>query len=157
MRCSLLAIALVFGVSGCSQDSNNSGPPDLTMKDLVGCWQNRSDSCSVLCYDQGSGFLSENGGNGVFDAREDSGSYSLQGDDVYLTYVISSAQGIINRTSGDYVFVAASDGLKSVNSDGTYTATIWSRVSPDSFSCGIKPWRFFQKPAGWDSLVKPLQ
>lgn len=32
---------------------------------------------------------------------------------------------------------------------------ILTRVHPDSFPCGLKPWTLFQKPAGWDSLIRP--
>ena len=158
MRYSLLAIALVFGVSGCSQDNSNSGPPDLTPKDLVGCWQYSSDSCLVQCFDWAGGYLAEVGRTGTFDANEDSGTYVLNHftETDFDSTIVPGGNHPPRSTLKNY-YRRDSNALVALNSDGTATSIFWRSVAPDSFSCGIKPWRFFQKPTGWDSLVKPMQ
>lgn len=156
MKCGWWSLVLVLGFSGCFGDSNNSGPPDLTPKDVVGCWQNRSDSCYLRCFDRSGRYMGEQG-LGSFDAREDSGGYGIQGFSVAVSRELASAQGVFGSTTDVWYFEAQNHQLVPLNQSGSIAGVNWIHASPDSFPCGTKPWRFFQKPAGWDSLVKPLQ
>jgi hypothetical protein len=110
-----------------------------------------------MCFDRAGGYLGEAGRTYSFEPREDSGTYVL--NHFTETDFDSSIVPGGNQTP-KYAFhnYYKRDGslLVVLQSDGSATSSFWSSVASDSFPCEIKPWRFFKKPAGWDSLVKPL-
>jgi hypothetical protein len=151
------SLVLVLGVCGCFQDSGNSGPPDLKLADVVGCWKNSLDSCKDQCFDRAGTYLFEDKPVGAYQALEDSGGYSISGfviTDISKNEFLNS--NTFNLGSETSHIKRQGNLLVDLLEDGTPTQDTWSMVSPDSFSCGIKPWRVFNKPAGWDSLVQPL-
>jgi len=150
------SLVLMLGLCGCFQDSGNSGPPDLKLADVVGCWTNLADTCIAQCFARDRGFFDALQGLGPSDSREDSGSFTLNGYALTEVRKYASPQGYLGSDTG-VAFYQIKDGvLVGLYSNGSPTSIHWSRSSPDSFPCGIKPWRVFNKPAGWDSLVQPL-
>jgi hypothetical protein len=112
----------------------------------------------LQCFDRDGGFLFEDLQAGIPYASEDSGEYSLHGFNVTESVknaFLNSSTTNVGSLTGSYR--RKNDSLIGLLSDGTTTQNSWIGFDPGSFPCGIKPWRVFQKPAGWDSLVIPLQ
>lgn len=147
--CGLLAL----GLWGCGKDTTGpSGPPDLTMKDVVGCWK-YENACQVKCYDRGGGYydLWVVDQSGIY---ERFGRYSLSSHFVNLSYRLLSSAGANREGDGMLPYRRIGSTLIDLNSDGSLGNGVWFSVSLDTLTCGT-PWNYFTKPAGWDTLVKP--
>lgn len=148
--CSLSAVFL----AACGKDTTApSGPPDLTMKDVVGCWS-YSGQCELTCFDREGGYydmwIDKQGG-----VYESYGKCRLSGYSAFFTYHLISSYGADRNASGDLPYRRDGDVLRYVNSDGSFGLGVYTQISPDSFTCGT-PWKYFSKPAGWDTLIRPL-
>ena len=84
--------------------------------------------------------------------RQDSGTYSVFGNDAKLRKRIKTTLGLDANSDPTYRYTIMADTLFSIEPYGELALT---RVHPDSFPCGLKPWTLFQKPPGWDSLIVP--
>lgn len=93
----------------------------------------------------------------IYILAEDSGSYRLSGYRVYQTYRIRTSAGrnVVDSTLTRYK--RDSEKLCEINPGGDVASRCQIPVSPDDFPNGLKLWRYFKKPEGWDSLVKPLR
>lgn len=149
----------MLSLAGCfwEESTSPSGYPDLKVEDVVGCWmyQAQEPINGVTCFDRAGGYYFVDS-TGYFYA-EDSGSYRLSGSRMYQTYRIRTSAGrnvvdsILRRFKRD-------DGkLCEINPGGDVAHQCQLPVSPVSLPGGLKPWRYFKKPAGWDSLVKPTK
>ena len=89
----------------------------------------------------------------VREVGEDSGSYAVvDRNRVALTYWLKTTDGKDLPSTANFDLTVIQDTLFSTN---PFRAGFYTRVHPDSFPCGLKPWTLFQKPSGWDSLIKP--
>lgn len=156
----LIAVAgMLLGLAGCfwEEPTSPSGYPDLKVEDVVGCWfyQSQEPINGVTCFDRAGGYYFVDSIRYFY--AEDSGSYRLSGIRMYQTYRIRTSAG---RNVVDSIlrsFKRDGDKLCEINPGGDVAPQCQIQVSPDSFPDGLKPWRFFKKPAGWDSLVKPMK
>ncbi len=82
------------------------------------------------------------------------GVYSISGYEV--GYVFDIKSGVGRRGNVEKHLVRLGDSLCGVNSEGVPYHPCRSRQSPDSASWGLRIWTYFAKPAGWDSLVAPM-
>ena len=157
MRYCLMMLVIGVGLTGCFWDeATNSSPkvPDLTERDLVGCWETRyAKSVYVYeCYAQGGGYYSVDSLGDSY--SECFGTYSISGHEVSYAYEIKP--GVGRKVTAEMHLVRIRDSLCEVNSEGVPYPQCRSRQSFDSASWGLRIWTYFAKPAGWDSLVAPM-
>lgn len=152
---SILALG-TFLLVGCFHDEEESLPyPPLDPRALVGCWTEGQpySFCTTNCFDRSGGFYSAM----TFTTRgkelgEDSGSYYIQTNHAILSSRIKTTTGKDSPNNGQLLLTIVNDTLFTTD---PFRADFYTRVHPDSFPCGLKPWTLFRKPAGWDSLIKP--
>ena len=157
MRYCLMMLVIGVGLTGCFWDeATNSSPkvPDLTERDLVGCWEIKHGKANYVyeCYARGGGYyFADSLGDLYF---EYFGTYSISGYKVGLTFDIKP--GVARNETAELHLMRIGDSLCGVNSDGVPYRHCQSRQSSDSASWGLRIWTYFAKPAGWDSLVAPM-
>lgn len=149
-------LPLGFLLAGCINDEPNPPPyPPLDARALVGCWQRNfyQDRCEIRCFNREGGyFLTRTFLDRKIEVREDSGSYAVSKNTLSLNRTVKTTLGVISQSDDGLSLTIINDTLMGTEPLRGYSL---ARVSPDSFPCGLKPWTLFQKPAGWDSLIKP--
>ncbi len=149
-------LALGALLVGCYEDEPDPLPyPPLDPRALVGCWEFivPDDMCSARCFDRQNGFYHTSSFTlRDRETREDSGTFSLERNRVNLNSMLKTTSGKFERNDDALSYTIIRDTLIPAEPLGN---SRFIRVHPDSFPCGLKPWTLFQKPAGWDSLIKP--
>lgn len=79
---------------------------------------------------------------------EELGTYRLHENTLISEYRLKNNQGLNVLGSHGIAYAIDGDKLKRV-SGNEFSGIEYSRVSPDSFPCGLKPWVLFSKPATW--------
>ncbi len=157
MRYCLMMLVIGVGLTGCFWDEpTNSSPkvPDLTERDLVGCWEIKYGKSNYVytCYSQDGRYYFVDSSGDLYSERF--GGYSISGYEVHLKYDIKP--GVGRQESSELDLVRLGDSLCGVNSEGVPYLPCRSRQSSDSASWGLRIWAYFAKPVGWDSLVAPM-
>lgn len=146
---------LVVGLVGCFGEDPSEPPfPPLRLEELAGCWKRdlQGDTCHVRCFDHVGGYYSISRFKNPFpEMREDSGSYTLSGNDITLKYRLKTTQGTNSPIGGVLSYTIVSGKLRSIEGSN-FSGVNYSRVHPDSFPCGMKPWVQFSKPVGWPNF-----
>lgn len=146
----LFAVLIV----ACGKDTTGpSGPPDLTMKDVVGCWKD-NNSCRLKCFDRGGGYY-DYWKDGSGDVIERYGNFNLNSYYMEYSFRLITSFGTNRRDTSFLPYARSGNVLIILNADGTSTSSMLTQISPDSFTCGTH-WKYFSKPAGWDTLIRPL-
>lgn len=143
-------------LAGCYEDQPDPLPyPPLDERALVGCWRflHTSFPCGTECFDRSSGYIHTT----TFtqrntEIRQDSGEYSISQNRLNIPRIARTSLGTSIFSDDDLSYTILKDTLQSTDPLGAVKLT---RVHPDSFPCGLKPWTLFQKPPGWDSLIIP--
>ena len=152
----LLATSIGIILLGCSTNSNEVDPPDLTPKDVVGCWQvHPGDICLIYFMDNSGGAYNLQIGPGDFIA-EDSGIFSISGFTVSSKQVLRTRLGARGTVNNEMHLKVSGPKLLTLNSRGIPDGGYLNRATSDSLLCGVKPWQFFKTPYNWDSLIKPI-
>lgn len=145
-----------FLLVGCFEEEEEALPyPPLDPRALVGCWKEIKplQDCASMCFDRAGGyFLSRQFVDRKLEIREDSGVYSISKNDLSVDRILRTSLDRRESNFDGFHFTIINGTLQSTDPLG---ASSFTRVHPDSFPCGLKPWTLFRKPAGWDSLVKP--
>lgn len=152
--CTVLALGALL--VGCYEDDPDPLPyPPLDSRALVGCWQFSppEELCSVRCFDRLMGYfhISTFKVRNI-EIREDSGTFTLERNTLNITRTLRTTTGRDEPNDDGLSYTIINDTMFPAGPIGNTRLT---RVHPDSFPCGLTPWTLFQKPAKWDSLIKP--
>lgn len=140
-------------LQGCFGSESEPPPfPPLSPVEVVGCWriqQSSVNTCAVDCYDSaGAYFRAFRSDASLPILAEDSGHYRITGNEIFHEYRLKNNQGSNVQSSFRIEFAMIGGKLMNIQ-NGQLTGVELSRVHPDSFPCGLKPWTLFQKPATW--------